>query len=381
MESPITKLESVVAGIRGYLSEQLSQLDGELQAARVEVAELTTQLASRHEAIEMLMASRQLLAAKLSELDEAVTESAAVPQTRAPRKAVQAPVATGTAPTEPVEAAEQKVADASEPAPPRELNARQREVLGYLEATSGVHTVAEIVEGVNGPGADNAAVQSVRRALAVLTEAGLAAKSVQSGTAFYGATAPTPQGPAAAKKTKSVKGTAKRAASKRSATRSAPIATVTAPADAPAPAPADAEVDAAAAAGAIVADSVVAAEEAAAPRKRTRKAVDTKATAQKPAPASASKRPAAKRRTAKESAATPADKSVRADRTKITALLQAAQEPQSAADVSRAVMGSEWKSSDATNFRNVLKSMVAAGIVTEHLGADNRARYTAAAGA
>ena len=39
----------------------------------------------------------------------------------------------------------------------------------------------------------------------------------------------------------------------------------------------------------------------------------------------------------------------------------------------------EGPSSDATNFRNVLKSMVAEGVVAEHVGENNRSRYTVAA--
>jgi Fe2+ or Zn2+ uptake regulation protein len=74
----------------------------------------------------------------------------------------------------------------------------------------------------------------------------------------------------------------------------------------------------------------------------------------------------------------PTQKTVRADRTKIVATLLGSPEPQSAAEVSRTVMGSQWKSSDATNFRNVLKSMAAEGIVAEHLGENNRSRYTVA---
>jgi hypothetical protein len=42
-------------------------------------------------------------------------------------------------------------------------------------------------------------------------------------------------------------------------------------------------------------------------------------------------------------------------------------------------MGSQWKSSDATNFRSVLKSMVTEGVVEEHVGENNRSRYTVAA--
>jgi Fe2+ or Zn2+ uptake regulation protein len=84
--------------------------------------------------------------------------------------------------------------------------------------------------------------------------------------------------------------------------------------------------------------------------------------------------------TAKADQAAPAaEKSVRADRTKIVATLLSASEPQSAGEVSRTVMGAEWRSSDATNFRNVLKSMVAEGVVAEHPGENNRTRYTVAA--
>ena len=70
---------------------------------------------------------------------------------------------------------------------------------------------------------------------------------------------------------------------------------------------------------------------------------------------------------------------MRADRTKIVAALLAASEPQSAGDVSRTVMGSDWRASDATNFRNVLKNMVTEGVIAEHIGENNRARYTVAA--
>ena len=82
---------------------------------------------------------------------------------------------------------------------------------------------------------------------------------------------------------------------------------------------------------------------------------------------------------APESAPVLAAKPVRADRPTIVATLRAAGQPQSAADLSRTVMGDRWKPSDATDFRNVLKSLVKEGTVAVVTGEKNRSHYTAAA--
>jgi Fe2+ or Zn2+ uptake regulation protein/uncharacterized coiled-coil protein SlyX len=313
-----SKLESVLSGIRGYLNGQLAELEDELDTAQRSARELSEQLAAQQASGEALVASRDLLVAKLAELDGAVTDSTTVAGRRKARQK-----AAGTVPASVVAAVEGDAPLGSfeaeapgEPSAPATLNAHQREVLGFLETTPGVHKVTEIAAAVSGPEATPAAVQAIRRSLGVLTVAGLATKSTQSGTAFY--SAPEPTTPVAAKPRK--------AATKKAAAK---------------------------------------------------KAVAEKAVAEKPAKAARSK--AAK--PAKAPAAKPADdaaaKPVRADRAKIVATLLVAEEPQSAAELSRTLMGDDWKSSDATNFRNVLKSLTAKGFVIEHRGEDNRARYTA----
>jgi Fe2+ or Zn2+ uptake regulation protein len=382
-QASITKLESVIAGIRGYLSEQLGELDGELDAARKEVAELSGELASRQASVEVLVAGRNLLVTKLGELDGAVAETAAVPQARQSPEDVGekssqetvAPADVDVVAAEPP-ATEPGSSKAETPlAVARALNASQRDVLGFLESTPGTHKVAEIATAVNGPDAGSAAVQAVRRALAVLTDTGRATKQTQSGAAFYSATATAPKaaeeaqaslqdadadGPtpaaetrtSASKTARSAKAAgSKKAAARKATSRSAGTAATTTPAATAEP----------------VAESTVPSEvapasvEAGAPE-RTRKA-------------------AGKRGTAKgiRTTSAPAEKTVRADRPKIVAVLLGSPVPQSAAEVSRTVMGSQWKSSDATNFRNVLKSMVAEGVVAEHVGENNRSRYTVAA--
>lgn len=379
-QASITKLESVIAGIRGYLSEQLGELDSELDAARTEVAELSEELASRQASVEVLVAGRNLLVTKLGELDGAVAETAAVPQTRqspenASEKSTQETLANPDVDAVAVElpATEPDASEAeTSPAAARTLNASQRDVLGFLESTPGTHKVTEIAIAVNGPDASNAAVQAVRRALAVLTETGRATKSTQSGTAFYSATAASP-----------------------TAAEEAQASLQDADTDEPAPA-AKARTSASKKAGSVRADSKKAAarkttNQTAGPAAPTTPTATTEPVAESTVPSekeAASVEVAVPQRTRKatgkrttqgnRTASVPTQKTVRADRTKIVATLLGSPEPQSAAEVSRTVMGSQWKSSDATNFRNVLKSMAAEGIVAEHLGENNRSRYTVA---
>lgn len=388
-EASTTRFESVIAGIRGYLSEQLGELEHELDAARQSVAELNEQLAAKQSSIEVLVASRDLLLAKLNELDSALAESAVVTlprQSRTETEQPAAPQAEAVAVTEAVEtaAATPEADDATEQAPAtkaRKLNTGQRDVLAFLEATPGVHKVSEIATGVGGADAGNAAVQAVRRALAVLTEAGLATKSTQSGTAFY-STAAT-EVPAVATTTESTE-----AVEADEAPVEAPAAPVTRRARARKTAPAKAgtkqagpkktgpkkaakRTPRAAAATTTVADTTDDTTSTPAAPARARKSRSAKGGA------AVAKAPAAE-------AAVPAaaaEKSLRADRSKIVATLLAATEPQSAGEVSRTVMGDEWRTSDATNFRKVLKSMTAEGLVAEHLSDNNRTRYTATAGA
>jgi Fe2+ or Zn2+ uptake regulation protein len=374
-QASITKLESVIAGIRRYLSEQLGELDSELDAARKEVAELTEELASRQASVEVLVAGRNLLVTKLGELDGAVAETATVPQTRrspedTSEKSAQETVANAdvdAVAVEPPATETDAIEVETSLATARTLNASQRDVLAFLESTPGTHKVAEIAFAVNGPDAANAAVQAVRRALAVLTETGRATKSTQSGTAFYSATAaeeaqaslqdadtdePAPAAKArtsASKKARSAKADSQKAAARKTTNQTAGTAAPTTPTATTEPV----------AKSTVPSEKEAASVEVAAPQ-RTRKAT--------------SKRTAQGNRTI----SAPAQKTVRADRTKIVATLLVSPEPQSAAEVSRTVMGSQWKSSDATNFRNVLKSMAAEGIVAEHLGEKNRSRYTVA---
>ncbi|WP_042438729.1 hypothetical protein [Streptacidiphilus albus] len=402
-EVSTTKFDSVIAGIRGYLGEQLGELERELDEARQSLAELREQLAAKQSSIEVLVASRDLLATKLSELDGAMTGSAVVAlprQSRAETEQPTAPQAEVVAVAEsPVETSAESPAETSADAVEEKSvttagkpNAGQRQVLDFLEATPGVHRVSEIATGVAGPDAGNAAAQAVRRALAALVQTGLATKSSQSGTAFYSATEAESPAPAAAA-----------AAIAETAETSAPTATAE-------------SADTAEIAGSVEsAESVEEVPAAPAPRRaRTRKAAPVKANAKQTGPKKAAKRrparataattavaeeagdeaPAStprvrKTRTAKGRAAAEApaaevaaptgaaEKSLRADRAKIVATLRAAADPQSAGEVSRTVMGDDWRASDATNFRQVLKSMTAEGLVAEHHGEKNRTRYTA----
>jgi Fe2+ or Zn2+ uptake regulation protein len=385
-EAAISKLDSVLAGLRGYLTEQLRELDGELEAARKSVVQLGAELAAAQSAVEVLAASRDLLVSKLNELDGVAQPAAEQPAAEQP--AVRVPAArrprTEKAPKPEKKAAAAESQPKSEPKPepqaaskpesnsesesdskaeskavsesasgpkaPKALNAGQQQVLAFLETTPGVHKVAEIAADVSGPDASAAAVQAVRRALSGLTAAGLVAKSEQSGTAFYSATS--------AVVVEAVEVLAAEVTTRKPVVRKA--VAKKAPAGKAAPA-----------------------KSAPAKSSATKSSVaksSTKSAAKKPATAKPRKAAATKAvSTEALSAEAAGAKQLRADRTKIVATLLAAQEPQSAGDVSRTVMGAEWKSSDATNFRSVLKSLVSEGVVTEHVGENNRARYTVAA--
>ncbi len=85
-EEPTTKLESVIAGIRGYIGGQLSDLESELGATRGALTALGEQLTARQAAIVALEASRALLRAKLSELDGVEAEAREFAQARQSRK-------------------------------------------------------------------------------------------------------------------------------------------------------------------------------------------------------------------------------------------------------------------------------------------------------
>ena len=423
-EGSIVRLESVIAGIRGYIGEQLTELENELSAAQGAVSALGEQLTTRQASIEALEASRALLLVKLNELEGAEADTRAFSQARESREeageavaeeivaAVGGDAVVGALPT-------------GSTAGTTKLTASQLGVLGFLEATPGVHKVSEIATAVLGSDADNAGLQAIRRALAALTGAELATKSTQSGTAFYSASTDrtavaevaaatdAATGPAA-EKTTAKKTSAKKAAAKKSVAKEAVKETAAkevaakevaaepavakktarrvvakkAPAkSAPAkqakkPASRTARKATPSAAAAAPAVDATTATEAAADQ------TSAKAPARKSTAKSGTKSPAkrtvrkaaAKKATAAPAAdASAAEKSVRADRTKIVATLLSSAEPLSAGEVSRSVMGAEWKSSDATNFRNVLKSMVAEGVVAEHVGENNRARYTVAA--
>ena len=362
-EGSITKLESVIAGIRGYIGEQLSELENELGSTRGAVTSLGEQLAARQTAIAALEASRELLLAKLNELDGAEAETHAFAQARESREeagdAVAETIVAAAGGDAVVGALPTGGAKKSSATGTAKLTDSQVSVLGFLNSNSGVHKVSEIAVAVQGGESDNAGLQAIRRALAVLTEAGLALKSTQSGTAFYSANT---DAPAAAKK----------APGKKAATPKAAKPAKAAPAAKPAPA----------------AKSVAAAKPAAAAKaasdkaesSKPEKAVDKASAAVKAPVRKAVKAVKAAKKAAPAAAETaPAEKTVRADRTKIVAALLAASEPQSAGDVSRTVMGSDWRASDATNFRNVLKNMVTEGVIAEHIGENNRARYTVAA--
>ena len=426
-EGSIVRLESVIAGIRGYIGEQLTELENELSAAQGAVSALGEQLTTRQASIEALEASRALLLVKLNELEGAEADTRAFSQARESREeageavaeeivaAVGGDAVVGALPT-------------GSTAGTTKLTASQLGVLGFLEATPGVHKVSEIATAVLGSDADNAGLQAIRRALAALTGAELATKSTQSGTAFYSAstdrTAVTEVAAAtdaatgpAAEKTTAKKTSAKKAAAKKSVAKEAVKETAAkevaakevaaepavakktarrvvakkAPAkSAPAKQAKQAKKPASrtarkatpsAAAAAPAVDATTATEAAAdqtsakAPARKSTAKSGTKSPAKRTV-----RKAAAKKATAAPAAdASAAEKSVRADRTKIVATLLSSAEPLSAGEVSRSVMGAEWKSSDATNFRNVLKSMVAEGVVAEHVGENNRARYTVAA--
>ena len=440
-EESITKLESVIAGIRGYIGEQLGELEGELGAARGAVSDLGEQLAARKASIETLEASRELLIAKLGELEGAVAETQVLAQAQESREAAGNAVAeeivaaaggdavigalpsgtTGKAKATPrakkaaakpaakaTDKAADKAAGKAADKPAEKLTPGQLGVLSFLEATPGVHKVSEIATAVHGADADNAALQAVRRALSALTEAGRAVKSTQSGTAFYSAdaeqaapaeaaAAPAEPAPAAekpateqatAKKTAAKKAVTKKTVAKKAVAKQATAkqakptkavakkaATTTAAAKPAATRPArKSAAKAPAAAETVAAPAAKGSDEPSAPA-RSRKAA-AKSTAGSTVRKAAAKKAATASAKAAEA---PVEKNLRADRTKIVAVLLSASEPQSAGEVSRTVMGTEWKSSDATNFRNVLKSMVAEGVVAEHVGDNNRVRYTVAA--
>lgn len=349
----VNRIESVLAGIRGYLTEQLGEQEQELEAAQKSVAELEHELAAQRTSLNHTVASRDLLAAKLAELESATTDSAAtvpapadsavVAKAGRSRRRAAAAVAPGITEATEGDAVVGALPTGGSPAvapaaaSAKQLNASQRAVVEFLEGATGVHKVVEIAVGVSGPDAGSSAVQTVRRALNALTASGLVAKSTQSGTAFY------------------------------SAVPAAPVAAPTAPAKA---SPAAATVT----------------DAPAKPAKAAKRAAGKRAANGKPAPRKSTKKPAGKvpakgkaaPATTGSDAAAAADKSVRADRARIVRTLQEAGEPQSAGDLSRTMMGDRWRSSDATNFRNVLKSLVTKGVVTEHVGANNRARYSAA---
>jgi len=436
-EESITKLESVIAGIRGYIGEQLGELEGELGAARGAVSDLGEQLAARKASIETLEASRELLIAKLGELEGAVAETQVLAQAQESREAAGNAVAeeivaaaggdavvgalpSGTtgkakatprakkAAAKPAAKATDKAADKAGDKPAEKLTPGQLGVLSFLEATPGVHKVSEIATAVHGADADNAALQAVRRALSALTEAGRAVKSTQSGTAFYSAdaeqaapaeaaAAPAEPAPAAekpateqatAKKTAAKKAVTKKTVAKKAVAKQATAkqakptkavakkaATTTTAAKPATTRPArKSAAKAPAAAETVAAPAAKGSDEPSAPA-RSRKAA-AKSTAGSTVRKAAAKKAATASAKAAEA---PVEKNLRADRTKIVAVLLSASEPQSAGEVSRTVMGTEWKSSDATNFRNVLKSMVAEGVVAEHVGDNNRVRYTVAA--
>ena len=357
-DTGITKLESVLAGIRGYLTDQLGVLDLELHTAKKAVVELNQELASRQALVESLTASRDLLVSKLAELDDTASDAAPVAKPRASRKAAGGAVPQETA----VVVTEAVVTEAVAEAPSDSGTAKKRsntqgEVVAYLRSTPGVHKVAEIATAVSGSGSGAAVVQGIRRALAGLVQVGHVEKSLQSGTAFYSATA---DAPAVSTEVKA-KATRKKAAP-RPTKNSAPEAETAAPS----------VDDASASATPAVTGK---------PTRATRKA---KTSAKKPAVVKAvTKKRVAKTAQAatpapKAAVSVPAEKAVRADRAKIVAVLQSAAQPQSAAEVSRTVMGTEWKSSDATNFRNVLKSLAKEGAVVVVEGEKNRSHYTAA---
>lgn len=388
-ETAINKLESVLAGIRGYLTEQLAELDGELDAARRSVAELSAELTSRQASAEALASGRDLLLAKLGELESVATDSAtaAEPAEAAPAETATAePAAVAEAPAAPAVVAETVATEAAAPVPtPTELSESQRAVLTFLEATPGVHKVAEIAVGVLGADASTAAVQGIRRALAVLTRAGLATKSAQSGTAFYSAEAPAPApAPAKSRKAAAKKTTAKKAPAKKPVAEKAVAKKAVAKKAAVKEAAAEPAVTEPAGAEQVVAEPAVAEKAVAKKATKTAKKAPAKrasGTAKATGSAKTAKAAVPAPRSEPKTDGSPAEPAVRADRTRIVATLIASAEPQSAGELSRAMMGEEWRPSDATNFRNVLKSLTAQGLVAEHREENNRARYSAAASA
>jgi len=363
-ETETTRLESVLAGIRGYLTDQLGALDLELHTAKQAVLEMSQELASMQESVQSLVVSRDLLVSKLAELDGTAGDSGTVARARRSRKAA------GDAVTQEITALVQGDAvvgalpdsgTADEPPVPAPASGKKRlrtegEVVGYLRATPGVHKVAEIAAAVSGSGAQAAVVQGIRRALAALVQAGQVERSAQSGTAFYSAAADAPVAAPAVKAKATRKKAAPRAAKKgvSSQAKAVPVSD-----------------DASSGAVPTVAGTSI-------PAARNAKSSPKKSAAEKAVTKKAARKATAPAAPSLESAApAPAEKAVRADRAKIVAALLAAAQPQSAAEVSRIVMGSQWKTSDATNFRNVLKSLAKEGTVAVVEGENSRSHYTA----
>ena len=365
-ETSTTSLETVLADLRSYLTDRLTVLDGELDTARSSVAALHRELGAQEAAVQGLEASRDLLVGKLNELDGAVSTADDVAQARRSRTAAAEELAPEILTAVEADAGIGTVQDAegTVPVAPAKLNAGQEQVLAFLRANPGVHKVTEIAEGISGSDATSAQTQAVRRALGTLAERGLTDVSRQSGTSFYtaapaasvaatgsdGSPDATPGG-RAPKRTRSRSGSARKAAPKSTTADEKPTRrsrrNTKASQDA-----------------ATTADAVTPAAEVT-PTGRTKRTPSRKS-------------PAKQASTKAAKPATPGT-AVRADRTKIVSTLQAAAEPLTAAEVSRTVMGAEWKTSDATNFRNVLKSLTAQGMVSAQLGTDRRARYAAAA--
>ncbi|MHA6761312.1 hypothetical protein [Streptacidiphilus sp. PAMC 29251] len=352
-DTETTRLEAVLAGIRDYLTGQLEQLNLELAQAEQAVVELDRELNLKQASVNVLTDSRDLLVSTLAELDE-TKDSGTVARSRRSRKAaastvtpdlaelVQGDGVVGALP----DSAPATQGQQTEPISRSTSSTIQDQVLEYLNTTPGIHKVAEIATAVSGPDASPSAVQGIRRALAALLTAGHAEKSAQSGTAFYSATAP-PAAPA------QKAGTTRKKAAPKAAKGDLPAAGI-------------AEDKSSSSTARIPAarkgkpGSKAPAAKQAAPRKNTRKSAAA-AVAGVP-----------------EAAPVSAAKPVRADRPTIVATLRAASQPQSATDLSRTVMGDQWKPSDATNFRNVLKSLAKEGTVAIVTGERNRSHYTAA---
>ena len=355
-DTETTRLEAVLAGIRDYLTGQLAQLNLELAQAEQAVVELDRELTSKQASVNVLTDSRDLLVSKLAELD-GTKDSGTVARSRRSRKAAASTVTPELAELvqgDGVVGALPDSAPATQGQQPEPIfrstsSTIQDQVLEYLNTTPGIHKVAEIAAAVSGPDASPSAVQGIRRALAALLTAGHAEKSAQSGTAFYSATA-SPAAPAQKAGT-----TRKKAAPKAAKGAKGDL-----------PAAGIAEDKSSSSTARIPAarkgkpGSKAPAAKKAAPRKNTRKSA---------APAVAD---------VPEAAPVSAAKPVRADRPTIVATLRAASQPQSATALSRTVMGDQWKPSDATNFRNVLKSLAKEGTVAVVTGERNRSHYTAA---